>query len=116
MLAFIAKSFEYRSWEAMLRLYRRLNGDFKTRGHIFKKYFVYLFVFVMKGATGIEDRLQDGVPGTIEALREAGILIWVLTGDKQETAVNIAYAYDTKLGGRVSCDEDAEILHDLDRL
>ncbi|XP_048459999.1 phospholipid-transporting ATPase VB [Rhincodon typus] len=44
------------------------------------------------GATGIEDRLQDGVPGTIEALREAGILIWVLTGDKQETAVNIAYA------------------------
>ncbi|XP_060692846.1 phospholipid-transporting ATPase VB isoform X1 [Hemiscyllium ocellatum] len=44
------------------------------------------------GATGIEDRLQDGVPDTIEALREAGILIWVLTGDKQETAVNIAYA------------------------
>ncbi|XP_067852239.1 phospholipid-transporting ATPase VB [Heptranchias perlo] len=44
------------------------------------------------GATGIEDRLQDGVPDTIEALREAGILTWVLTGDKQETAVNIAYA------------------------
>ncbi|XP_064422995.1 phospholipid-transporting ATPase VB [Latimeria chalumnae] len=44
------------------------------------------------GATGIEDRLQDGVPDTIEALREAGIQIWVLTGDKQETAVNIAHA------------------------
>uniref|UniRef100_UPI00398F0378 phospholipid-transporting ATPase VB n=1 Tax=Pristiophorus japonicus TaxID=55135 RepID=UPI00398F0378 len=44
------------------------------------------------GATGIEDHLQDGVPDTIEALREAGILTWVLTGDKQETAVNIAYA------------------------
>ncbi|KFV70550.1 putative phospholipid-transporting ATPase VB [Dryobates pubescens] len=44
------------------------------------------------GATGIEDRLQDGVPDTIEALREAGIQIWVLTGDKQETAVNIAYS------------------------
>ncbi|XP_051870560.1 LOW QUALITY PROTEIN: phospholipid-transporting ATPase VB-like [Pristis pectinata] len=43
------------------------------------------------GATGIEDRLQDGVPDTIEALREAGILTWVLTGDKQETAVYIAY-------------------------
>ncbi|XP_023791890.1 probable phospholipid-transporting ATPase VB [Cyanistes caeruleus] len=44
------------------------------------------------GATGIEDRLQDGVPDTIVSLREAGIKIWVLTGDKQETAVNIAYS------------------------
>uniref|UniRef100_A0AAR2KZZ3 Phospholipid-transporting ATPase n=1 Tax=Pygocentrus nattereri TaxID=42514 RepID=A0AAR2KZZ3_PYGNA len=44
------------------------------------------------GATGIEDRLQDGVPETIAALRRAGLQIWVLTGDKQETAINIAYA------------------------
>ncbi|ERE69064.1 putative phospholipid-transporting ATPase VD [Cricetulus griseus] len=44
------------------------------------------------GATGIEDRLQEGVPDTIAALREAGIQLWVLTGDKQETAVNIAYS------------------------
>uniref|UniRef100_A0A8C3RFJ1 Phospholipid-transporting ATPase n=1 Tax=Cyanoderma ruficeps TaxID=181631 RepID=A0A8C3RFJ1_9PASS len=44
------------------------------------------------GATGIEDRLQDGVPDTLVSLREAGIKIWVLTGDKQETAVNIAYS------------------------
>uniref|UniRef100_A0A8C9ZE91 Phospholipid-transporting ATPase n=1 Tax=Sander lucioperca TaxID=283035 RepID=A0A8C9ZE91_SANLU len=44
------------------------------------------------GATGIEDRLQDGVPETIASLRMAGLQIWVLTGDKQETAVNIAYA------------------------
>uniref|UniRef100_A0A8C9TEB2 Phospholipid-transporting ATPase n=1 Tax=Scleropages formosus TaxID=113540 RepID=A0A8C9TEB2_SCLFO len=44
------------------------------------------------GATGIEDRLQDGVPETIASLRKAGLQIWVLTGDKQETAINIAYA------------------------
>lgn len=44
------------------------------------------------GATGIEDKLQDGVPETIDSLRKAGIVVWVLTGDKQETAVNIAYA------------------------
>ncbi|GCC31931.1 phospholipid-transporting ATPase VD isoform X2 [Chiloscyllium punctatum] len=44
------------------------------------------------GATGIVDRLQEGVPETIMALRKAKIKIWVLTGDKQETAVNIAYA------------------------
>nr|XP_035149638.2 phospholipid-transporting ATPase VD isoform X1 [Callithrix jacchus]XP_035149639.2 phospholipid-transporting ATPase VD isoform X1 [Callithrix jacchus]XP_054109348.1 phospholipid-transporting ATPase VD isoform X1 [Callithrix jacchus] len=44
------------------------------------------------GATGIEDRLQEGVPESIEALHKAGIKMWMLTGDKQETAVNIAYA------------------------
>ncbi|XP_069780829.1 phospholipid-transporting ATPase VD isoform X2 [Narcine bancroftii] len=44
------------------------------------------------GATGIVDRLQEGVPDTIMALRKASIKTWVLTGDKQETAVNIAYA------------------------
>ncbi|XP_071314005.1 phospholipid-transporting ATPase VD isoform X2 [Trachinotus anak] len=44
------------------------------------------------GATGIEDRLQESVPDTILALREAGIQVWVLTGDKPETAVNIGYA------------------------
>ncbi|XP_062380179.1 phospholipid-transporting ATPase VB [Sardina pilchardus] len=44
------------------------------------------------GATGVEDRLQENVPETIEALREAGMQVWVLTGDKPETAVNIAYS------------------------
>ncbi|XP_060055211.1 phospholipid-transporting ATPase FetA-like isoform X2 [Erinaceus europaeus] len=44
------------------------------------------------GATAIEDKLQDGVPETIATLEKAKIKIWVLTGDKQETAVNIAYA------------------------
>ncbi|XP_037394594.1 probable phospholipid-transporting ATPase VD isoform X3 [Pygocentrus nattereri] len=44
------------------------------------------------GATGIVDRLQEEVPETIEALQRAGIKVWVLTGDKQETAINIACA------------------------
>ncbi|XP_020907982.1 probable phospholipid-transporting ATPase IF isoform X2 [Exaiptasia diaphana] len=44
------------------------------------------------GATAVEDKLQDGVPETIEAMREAGIKVWVLTGDKQETAVNISHS------------------------
>jgi phospholipid-translocating ATPase len=42
------------------------------------------------GATAVEDRLQDQVPETLEALRQAGIKIWVLTGDKRETAINIS--------------------------
>jgi phospholipid-transporting ATPase len=41
------------------------------------------------GTTAIEDRLQDGVPECIERLANAGIKIWVLTGDKVETAINI---------------------------
>jgi phospholipid-transporting ATPase len=44
------------------------------------------------GATAIEDKLQIGVPDTIALLARAGINIWVLTGDKQETAINIAYS------------------------
>ncbi|KAI8874988.1 phospholipid-translocating P-type ATPase, partial [Backusella circina FSU 941] len=44
------------------------------------------------GATGIEDKLQEGVPQCIEDLRRAGIKVWVLTGDKLETAINIGYA------------------------
>ncbi|KAL6726764.1 hypothetical protein Aduo_008700 [Ancylostoma duodenale] len=44
------------------------------------------------GVTAIEDRLQEGVPECIHLLREAGICVWVLTGDKVETAVNIAFS------------------------
>ncbi|XP_022133804.1 phospholipid-transporting ATPase 1 [Momordica charantia] len=44
------------------------------------------------GASGIEDKLQKGVPEAIEALRKAGIKVWVLTGDKQETAISIGYS------------------------
>jgi phospholipid-translocating ATPase len=44
------------------------------------------------GATAIEDKLQEGVPDSIAALREAGIKVWVLTGDKLETAINIGFA------------------------
>ena len=44
------------------------------------------------GGTAIEDRLQDGVPDTISLLAEAGIKLWVLTGDKVETAINIGFS------------------------
>ena len=42
------------------------------------------------GVTAVEDKLQEDVELTLSALREAGIKIWVLTGDKLETAVNIS--------------------------
>ena len=44
------------------------------------------------GASAIEDKLQDGVPETIHQCLEAHIKVWVLTGDKQETAINIGHS------------------------
>ncbi|XP_015261024.1 PREDICTED: phospholipid-transporting ATPase ID-like, partial [Gekko japonicus] len=61
--------------EKLARLYEEIEAD-----------------LMLLGATAIEDKLQDGVPQTIETLGKAEIKIWVLTGDKQETAVNIGYS------------------------
>ncbi|NWS06057.1 AT8B1 ATPase, partial [Motacilla alba] len=47
---------------------------------------------ILLGATAIEDKLQDGVPETISRLSKADIKIWVLTGDKKETAENIGFS------------------------
>ncbi|CAD8067999.1 unnamed protein product [Paramecium sonneborni] len=44
------------------------------------------------GGTGIEDKLQDDVGITMQKILNSGIKIWVLTGDKLETAINISYA------------------------
>lgn len=44
------------------------------------------------GSTAIEDKLQEEVAETIVSLKEAGIKVWVLTGDKVETAINIGYS------------------------
>uniref|UniRef100_A0A8C5LNA8 Phospholipid-transporting ATPase n=1 Tax=Leptobrachium leishanense TaxID=445787 RepID=A0A8C5LNA8_9ANUR len=44
------------------------------------------------GATAIEDKLQDLVPETIQLLKDGNIKVWVLTGDKQETAINIGFS------------------------
>ncbi|KAI8601931.1 hypothetical protein EDD21DRAFT_373196 [Dissophora ornata] len=47
---------------------------------------------ILLGGTAIEDRLQVGVPECIALLSRAGIKLWVLTGDKTETAINIGFA------------------------
>ncbi|KAG0144851.1 hypothetical protein CROQUDRAFT_94523 [Cronartium quercuum f. sp. fusiforme G11] len=44
------------------------------------------------GATALEDKLQEGVPEAIEKLHEAGIKLWILTGDKLQTAIEIGYS------------------------
>lgn len=44
---------------------------------------------ILAGATAIEDKLQEYVPETIQALMAADMRVWMLTGDKRETAINI---------------------------
>eukprot|EP00178_Gracilaria_changii_P010485 TRINITY_DN3053_c0_g1_i1.p1 TRINITY_DN3053_c0_g1~~TRINITY_DN3053_c0_g1_i1.p1 ORF type:complete len:1178 (+),score=208.47 TRINITY_DN3053_c0_g1_i1:196-3729(+) len=54
--------------------------------------------------TAVEDKLQDKVPETIKFLREAGVKLWVLTGDKRETAENIGYSANL-------LDRDMDVVH-----
>jgi len=58
------------------------------------------------GATGVEDKLQVNVRVTIEKLINAGVNVWMLTGDKMETAECIAIAtglkHRTQLFHRIS--------------
>ena len=44
------------------------------------------------GSTAIEDKLQDNVSEVISFIKEAGVKLWVLTGDKVETAINIGFS------------------------
>ncbi|RIA93847.1 hypothetical protein C1645_761428 [Glomus cerebriforme] len=60
------------------------------------------------GVTGVEDKLQDGVKTTLELLRNAGLKIWMLTGDKIETATCIAVS--SKLISR------NQIIHQISKL
>ena len=71
------------------------------------------------GSTAIEDKLQDGVPETIDTLLKAGIHIWVLTGDKQETAINIGHSCKLLQSGMIhividddSLDNTRESIHE----
>uniref|UniRef100_A0AAZ3R067 Phospholipid-transporting ATPase n=1 Tax=Oncorhynchus tshawytscha TaxID=74940 RepID=A0AAZ3R067_ONCTS len=68
---------------------------------------------MMIGATAIEDKLQDGVPETIAKLAKADIKIWVLTGDKKETAENIGYSCKLLTDDmQIHYGEDNEILYE----
>eukprot|EP00041_Stephanoeca_diplocostata_P001545 m.20377 g.20377 ORF g.20377 m.20377 type:complete len:1248 (-) comp12127_c0_seq2:472-4215(-) len=74
-----------------LRRFDEARSSLKTREDATAELVKELEVdMTLLGATGVEDALQVGVPQTIESLRGGGIVVWVLTGDKQETAIQIA--------------------------
>lgn len=81
---------ELKTWQ---RLYASANASLTDRTELLHEASQVIEKdLVLLGATGIEDKLQIGVPEAIAALREAGIKIWVLTGDKQETAMSIGFS------------------------
>ena len=78
---------EYRQWSA---IYNQAAQTINGRGEALDNAaeLIEKDMFLL-GATAIEDKLQDGVPDAIHTLQMAGIKVWVLTGDRQETAINI---------------------------
>ncbi|EJT96701.1 calcium transporting ATPase [Dacryopinax primogenitus] len=78
---------EYRTWAA---IYEQAAATVNGRGEALDKAAeaIEKDMFFL-GATAVEDKLQEGVPDTIHTLQQAGIKVWVLTGDRQETAINI---------------------------
>jgi phospholipid-transporting ATPase len=78
---------EYRQWS---KIYESAAAQITGRSEALDKAaeIIEQNLFLL-GATAIEDKLQEGVPETIHTLQTAGIKVWVLTGDRQETAINI---------------------------
>jgi phospholipid-translocating P-type ATPase (flippase) len=60
--------------------------------HVLQSYRLIENEMRLLGATAVEDQLQDKVPETITFLLQCDIHVWMLTGDKQETAINIGYS------------------------
>ncbi|CAA7402299.1 unnamed protein product [Spirodela intermedia] len=82
---------EYREWNEMFEKAKNSVSD--NRGDLVDAAADIIEQnLILIGATAVEDRLQKGVPECIEKLVQAGIKIWVLTGDKLETAVNIGFS------------------------
>lgn len=81
---------EYEEWQSA---YENASTAVLGRGNLLRSVAVNIECNIhILGATGIEDKLQDGVPEAIESLRQAGMKVWILTGDKQETAISIGYS------------------------
>ncbi|NWV27013.1 AT8B2 ATPase, partial [Origma solitaria] len=80
----------YKDWSE--RLHRAGSAPEAREDRLARLYDEVEHDMMLLGATAIEDKLQQGVPETIAILTLANIKIWVLTGDKQETAVNIGYS------------------------
>lgn len=81
---------EFKVWSEKYEVARADQNDKKAKMEALQDEIERNLVIV--GATAIEDKLQDEVPQTIAQLKQAGIRVWVLTGDKVETAKTIGFS------------------------
>ena len=81
---------EYEAWAAQFQAASVATADRSAR--LAATYAAIEVRLEPLGASAIEDALQPGVPETLRALRDAGVRVWMLTGDKAETALEVARA------------------------
>ena len=81
---------DYKSW--LKQLHKDELNMKKKQKLIYRLYDIIEKNLTLLGGTAVEDELQDNVPETIKEIRSAGIKMWVLTGDKLDTAENIGHS------------------------
>uniref|UniRef100_A0AAV2JJ38 Phospholipid-transporting ATPase n=1 Tax=Knipowitschia caucasica TaxID=637954 RepID=A0AAV2JJ38_KNICA len=92
-LCIATKTMEEEEYEVWLKTQLLAESSIENREELLLRAALALETnLTLLGATGILDRLQEEVSETIEALQRADVKVWILTGDKQETAINIAFA------------------------
>merc|ERR1712131_390307 len=80
-------------WDSWAAKYHQASTDMNNREELVMRVTAELEKdLTIAGVTAIEDKLQVGVPQAIQKILKGGIKLWVLTGDKLETAINIGYS------------------------
>ncbi|OUM64486.1 hypothetical protein PIROE2DRAFT_42517 [Piromyces sp. E2] len=78
------------TFETFIDMYRKAECSLGNRVKNIAKALEYIEKdLILLGLTAVEDQLQDNIPETIDYLLNAGIKMWLLTGDQQDTAINI---------------------------
>ncbi|ORX77479.1 phospholipid-translocating P-type ATPase, partial [Anaeromyces robustus] len=78
------------TYETFIKMYRKAECSLGNRTKNIAKALEYIEKdLILLGLTAVEDQLQDNIPETIDYLLNAGIKMWLLTGDQQDTAINI---------------------------
>lgn len=92
-LLFAKKEFETEEWEKFYARWMEASSTIEGRDEaLFDLSEEIETNLELLGASAVEDKLQHGVPESIQTLLKAGIKVWMITGDKQETAINIGYS------------------------
>ena len=109
---------EYVEWnKSYIEASKAINGRAKRLAEEAEKIEKDMFLV---GSTAIEDKLQQEAGETIDFIKNAGIKFWMLTGDKMETAINIAFSCrlltNRSIRGVVDSRDSKEVLNQLNKI